>query len=300
MKTYLLLTSICLMLAFSSVFGQQSDPDNIIQLQNRADSLTQRNRQEVMRELRLDRRLPRGPLATEEIKRIKIALMPSAEDFEKNKSFLLQPKTGLFRLKSDFGCKQKYVVRVDGDCQNSLPIGEFYSFRTKDYSLSNFFDLTLKDGKLTSGSFLEQGILVSLGDISLENVSFDSAGMKFLVDFKPETKNSEVKRQFREISSGINSNGFHYGKSFNAAVNMTYACRIIAYRVENRLTYPSRKIDGRFSMLPMDKRIDLTVAFRVTRKDNDGSLIILWKELNRQKAPKIVFQKGENLTDISQ
>ena len=307
MKAYFFVTTICLIAALSSVFGQEPDP-GAIQQQRNEESLNQRNRQQTLNEVNrqsfqrhLNRQLPK-----EEIKQIKIILSPPSVDLDKYSNFLRQPKTGLFRLKPNFECNQKYLVRIDGDCQNSLPLGEFYSFRTRDYSFEDFFDLTFKNGKLISGGFLAQGILVSLGNVSMENISLDSAGVKFLADFKPETESPDVKKQFREISQGINSNGFHYGKSVDATVNRTYAFRIIAYRVENRLrslNFRSRNktpFDERFPFVFWDKRIDLTLAFQVIRKDSGGSLIILWKELNRQDSPKIIFKKGENLTDINE
>ena len=295
MKTYSLLTIACLIATFSTVFGQ--DPDNLGRLERQTDELNRRNRQESLEEMKRHttpyRFYKQNPKV--EIKKIEIALAPPAQDLEKYKNFLRQSKTGLFRLKPNFECNQEYLVRVDGDCQNSLPIGEFYSFRTRDYSLERFSDLTFKDGKFISRKFPVQGILVSLGNIPLENVSLDSAGIKFLVDFKPAKESSEVIKQFRKIAQGVDFNGFHYASSLSAAVNTTYAFRIIAYRIENQIRF--WRNDERFSR---DKRIDLTVAFRVIRKESDGSLIILWKELNRQKAPKMVFQKKGKFTDISQ
>jgi hypothetical protein len=314
MKTYLLLITVCVASTFTSVWGQKTEAERARQEQEVLRQ-KQKNEQDLnrrvneMRALEDANRQPIHPLfygrsSNEEIKKIKIALAPPAQELDKYKDFLRQPKTGIFRLKPNYGCNQKYLVRVDGDCQNSLLIGEFYSFRRKDYSVEDFFDLTFKNGKLTVGGFLAQGILVSLGDVSLETVSLDSGGVKFLTDFKPETESPEVKKQFKEISQGIDFNGFHYRKSLNAMVNTAYAFRVIAYRIENKIGFRGFKSldktpnDERFSRLLSDKRIDLTLAFKIVRKDSDESLIVLWKELNKQKAPKIVFGKGERLIDI--
>ena len=56
--------------------------------------------------------------------------------------------------------------------------------------------------------------------------------------------------------------------------------------------------DLKFLMLEGDKRKDLILAFRVIRKTPNGSVTILWKELQQNKAPEIVFQKEEKLMDI--
>ena len=71
---------------------------------------------------------------------------------------------------------------------------------------------------------------------------------------------------------------------------MTYALRVIAYRgnlykVFNRF---------RYDVLRGDNRIDLTLAFRVLRKEKDGSLLILWKELKRGESPKLKRSKKKN------
>ncbi|MEP6903577.1 MAG: hypothetical protein ABJA66_17775 [Actinomycetota bacterium] len=46
-------------------------------------------------------------------------------------------------------------------------------------------------------------------------------------------------------------------------------------------------------MLDGDNRIDLTLAFRVIRKEPDGGITLLWKEIERQKSPPIKFPKRE-------
>jgi hypothetical protein len=316
MKIYLLFAMFCLTVTYTSALGQQTEADRIrLERENAAQQQRinefenqTKGQADNLRKSNEDAKLyPDAPIlykkprvSRKEIKRIKAALSPSSEDFSRFGNFLQQPKTGLFRLMPNFGCNQKYLVRVGDDCQNSMPLGEFYSFRRKDYSDADFFDLTLRDERLTTGGFLSQGILVLLGNIPLEDISLASNGVRFLSDFKPKTEISEVKKQFREIAQGIDHNGFRYGKSERVFLDTTYGMRIVTYRSENKVFHPDVKGEEKFWKAQADKRVDLTLAFRVTRKDEDGSLIILWKELNRQDAPRINFSKGEKLTDISQ
>lgn len=318
MKKYLFFTIISLSV-FSSVFGQQTEAQRVQQereslaQQRRNDAFENRMREQA-NEMAKDnaearrhyyRRPPYRQASAKEIKKIKELLSPSPEDLTAYQAFLQQPNTGIFRLMPHFDCVQKNVVRVDGDCENSMLIGDYYSFRAKDYSSILAFDLMLKDEELKSGGALEQGILVSLGDVRLEDVLSDSQGVKFLSEFKPHTEISEVKKQYAEIKRGLNVNGFIYGKSEKALVNTTYAFRIIAYRAEGQRFRPSSLKSNHPNLvnpylLRQDKRIDLTLAFRIVRKDDDGSLIILWKELNKQDSPKIIFPKGKEYADFNQ
>jgi hypothetical protein len=52
-----------------------------------------------------------------------------------------------------------------------------------------------------------------------------------------------------------------------------------------------------YNLLDGDKRVDVTLAFRVIRIGEDGSVTILWKELQRKEAPKLKYvrpEKGKN------
>lgn len=250
------------------------------------------------------RLMPRTPsLSKEERTRIRAIIAPNAADAVKYNDFLKQKNTGLFRLFPDFDCEAKSIIRVDGNCADLVPGSWNYSFRLKNYSDIDFLDVQLKDGNLISKGFLSQGILVRLGNVPLENVSLTSAGVKFLLDFMPKDQIVEAKKQFVQITEGIKAaDGYIYTNSLKADENTTYALRVIAYRSKVNNRGLSKKMTARelnfINLNYADKRIDLTVAFRIIRRDEDGSITILWKEINRRNAPKIVFAKYEKPSDI--
>ncbi len=64
--------------------------------------------------------------------------------------------------------------------------------------------------------------------------------------------------------------------------------------------YPEKTSAGelRFHTLSLDKRADVIIVFRIVRKAEDGTLTIVWKELDRKEAPKIKFPKGEKFADF--
>jgi hypothetical protein len=81
-----------------------------------------------------------------------------------------------------------------------------------------------------------------------------------------------------------------YKKTAPVVENATYALRVIAYKGNILRTYRGFVFD----MLAGDKRIDLTLAFRVVRKDDDGGVTIIWRELARRESPRIKFEKGKS------
>lgn len=224
---------------------------------------------------------------------IEATLSPNPDDASKHKTFLKQSNTGMFRLFPDFDCQpQKLIVRVDGDCANQIPGTWFYSFRQKNYSNATLFDVRLKNENLIAGAFLSQGILVQLGDVPLEGITLASNGLKFLVNFKPETQDTEIKKQFLQIEKGIEFEGYEYSKTIKPLENMTYAMRVVAYRSENK-SIPSSEMTAenvKLLAVSIDKRKDLILAFRIIRKEADGNITILWKELARRDSPKVVFK----------
>jgi hypothetical protein len=203
-------TILFVCLSFSSVKAQLVPPQpssveqrrQVEARERREDEFNQRNRD--LQALTRDdagnifgRPAPRAAtLSKEERARIKAILAPNEADTAKYKDFLQQKDTGLFRLFPDFDCQEKNLVRVSGNCADIVPGSWSYSFRRKDYSYENFFDISLKDGNLISEGFLSQGILVRLGDVPLDAITPASDGLKFLSDFVPQVESQEAKKQF--------------------------------------------------------------------------------------------------------
>jgi hypothetical protein len=320
MYKYLLVASIYALLAPLMIFGQYApNPDQQQKAERRKqqrdlesnrgifNSTNKQNEDAVNSARQKNRTRVANSKASNEIredkKRIAALRVPDAEDSAKYKEFLKQSKTGLFRLFPDLGCQGKNVVRVDGDCLNVVLSSSAFSFRQKNYVESNFWDIRFKDGNLFADGFLSQEIILSLGDVPLENISLASDGIRFLSEFKPEPKMRDAKRQFNEISQIINADGYKYGKSAKAQLNTTYALRIVAFRNDDKKTgrlssYTMSADEKQFWDLKDDKRIDLIIAFRIVRQDKNDNITILWKELDRQTAPSIVFTKDEKLSDI--
>lgn len=297
------------------VFGQQPGnplPDFVYKnAQKRAEmERVQRQAENVT-----DRQLPdprrvaeaarREEIRKEELERIKVLLAPDPADVARYREFLKQPDTGLFRLLPDFGCVATLLVEAGGDCASFVPDSWVYSFRQRDYAAPAFFsDIRLSGENLISGGFLAQGIFVPLGDVSLEKLSAENAGIKYLAGFKPADNLPGARRQFTQISDGFDSGGYRYSNIVRYEENTTYALRVAAYKsnrkpkIERRDGAVFSRDDARYSILNNDRRIDLIIAFRIIRKEENGGITVLWKEISRRAAPKLIISKNENLTDL--
>ena len=215
-------------------------------------------------------------------------LQPKAEDLTKYSQVLAQPKTGKFRLLPDAGCEENpLIVKADEDCLKAIPESSFYSFREDKHTHDVVADIRLKNGFLVSDGVLAQGILVNLGDVALDKVSLASEGLFYLRNYQPLELSQEAHQQHFQMVRGVKSGKYEYRKIQSAVENSTYAMRVIAYKGSIYRSYRG----FRYDLLDGDKRIDLTLTFRVIRKEADGGVTLLWKELERKESPKIKYLK---------
>jgi len=183
-------------------------------------------------------------------------LATSAADQAAFAEFLQQPETGLIRLLPRERYETKLKIRGGG---------AYYSFTRLTHEYGYGSDLELQQGKFSVGfAGADSGFLIALGDTPLEEVTLDHPGVRFPAEFTPPTKEADARAQHRQTYTGIQVGDFTYKYSLPAAVNTSYVVRSIQYDTA-----------------------DVLVAFRVVRKDYDGSLILLWKMLKKFPVPKL-------------
>lgn len=219
-------------------------------------------------------------------------LAPNAEDVRKFAAFLKQSNTGITRLAQDFGCAENtsIVVATPNCLLYTMPgAGSSFSFRTNNYRIRRLADLTFTNNSFQTTGVLLHGILVNLGDISLEQISLNTKGIKFLTDFATTGDLKKAAEIERQLVIGIEKDGFMYRSGTVAQENATYLLRSIAYRGTSMRAVQNVA----YNELDFDKREDVLIALRVIRKDSDGSITILWKELESKKSPKIKREKQE-------
>ena len=200
-------------------------------------------------------------------------LTPAAEDAQNFAEFLRQPNTGLIRI---FPARPSRVVWVDqlesGQGPGFIKFASIYSFTKAKHgnALEGYVDPRLgwAELKFDQGMFItgftgnSVGVLASLGDVVLQNVTTATPGAAAIADFKPPVDYLEEHRFLQATRAGFTFNGVAYKASIPVTVNTTYALRSISNR-----------------------RADLLVAFRVVREHEDGSVTVLWKKLKINQKP---------------
>ena len=182
---------------------------------------------------------------------------PSPEDRAQFAEFLLERDTGLARLLPREKYREKLNIREGG---------AYYSF-TK---LSNSYDHDpqigfAQDSIDTGFAGADFGFLVSLGDIPLESIGLDNECVQYLAAFTPPNALPEAREQQQRSSSGFVVGRNRYIRRLPVTVGGSYVLRSISY-----------------------DESDVLVAFRIVRRDADGSLILLWKKLREFSVPYLV------------
>lgn len=171
------------------------------------------------------------------------------------------------------------VFEVGNACLDAIPPvpggGSYYSFGSSEHQSARFADVWLKDGIFHAGVAGDAlGVLTALGDVPLESVTLQNARVAYLAHFAPPVTVAEAERQYARSKIGFNANGHAYGVAAQVRPDTTYVLRSIIYKTED--SFNRRR-----------KATDLLVAFRVVRKAEDGSVTLIWRELQRSKPPKL-------------
>ena len=242
------------------------------ELQRAMDEVSQRARTRNEQALPLPQRK-----MTAEHKRL---LFPSDEERSAFAAFLRQPHTGIMRLLPQSDCRQDpRMLHAGGSCVDAIPPvpggGSFYSFRSGGHQWGPRADVWLRDGVFRVGFAGESlGFLTALGDVPLDAVTLGSAGVDYLNEFSPPTSLAEAQRQYELNKVGFRVRNHVYGAAMYVRPAMTYVLRSITCRADNE---ESKK----------RKPADVLVSFRVVSRAPDGSVTLVWKELQRRKSPKL-------------
>ena len=186
-----------------------------------------------------------------------VLLAPSDEDRKTYAEFLSQPHTGLVRLLPRERWNGKLSTRGDG---------AFYSFArtTQEYGYGS--DLMLEQDQFRVGfAGADFGFMVNLGNVPVETLAAEAEALHFMASFKTPAAEPEARAAYRQFGTdGQRAGAWTYKSSLPVFTNNTYALRSINYG-----------------------NSDVLVVFRVVRKDFDGSVVLLWKLLEKYPKPSL-------------
>jgi hypothetical protein len=192
-------------------------------------------------------------------------LAPAAQDQSDHAAFLKQSNTGLIRLLPSRSGNEK-IVRGGGS---------FYSFHFLSHEYGRGTDLELlRPLIIAPGSVLtkgfedsldmfrvgfagaDYGMLTNLGEVPLDEITLKDQRTRLLAQYKLPTSYPEARCEKRRFRDGETIEGRLYKGTLPVQAGATYLMRSINY-----------------------DESDVLVAFRVVRRDDDGSTIIVWKLL---------------------
>jgi hypothetical protein len=192
-------------------------------------------------------------------------LAPAAQDRTNHAAFLKQSNTGLVRL-LPYQPANESLVRGGG---------AFYSFHYLSHQYGLGSDIQLRRPVIiTSGSVsrkslegihdmlsvgfagADYGMLTNLGMVPLDEITAKDPRALFLAKYEPPRSDPEARCEARRFVSGETIDGLVYKRALPVQTGVTYLLRSINYGAS-----------------------DVLVAFRVARRDDDGSVVIAWKLL---------------------
>ena len=198
--------------------------------------------------LREDRVVKKGPLA------------PSVSDRQALASFLRTKNTGLIRLLSR---EEQAELKAGSRKPRSIPGGGgFYSFTILSHAYPYVSDLSLADGDLSIGS---SGMLTRLIDVPLEEITVADSRALFISTYTLSRDLLTAQAERSRFRQGVTVDSTVYRSSLRAEERATYLLRSIVYR-----------------------RSDILVAFRVVKKESNGSVTLAWKLLKKYPVPKLL------------
>jgi len=194
-------------------------------------------------------------------------LAPAAEDRNAYVEFLLQPDTGLIRLLP----REAYDSNLNKKIKGSLTIrggGAYYSFARLTHEYGFGSDLELELGHFSVGfAGADYGMLVNLGDVALDEITLEHPRVRYLAAYTPPPQEATARLEARQFGQGVTVDDVLYENRLPVEKRSTYLLRSIGY-----------------------SNSDVLVAFKVVRKDSDGSIILAWKLLKKYPVPELARQ----------
>ena len=141
--------------------------------------------------------------------------------------------------------------------------GAYYSFVKNSHSYNDIPQIEFQKNNLLVGFYgANYGFIADLGEKPLSEISRESQVVSFLINYQPPNNERAARSEFYKIGRGFEVNGVKYQRMLPAVTGNTYLLRAVSFG-----------------------EADVLVAFKIQRKDADGSLIIFWKLIENFEKP---------------
>lgn len=182
----------------------------------------------------------------------KVILQPEEADVATAKT----ENVNVFRLLP----REKY----EGNTFSVRGNGAYYSFIKQSHSYDETPQIGLEQNFFKVGFYgASYGLMTDLGKTSLAEINESSKSLNALINYKPPTELSEARIE-QTKARGFERENINYKDRLPVVVGHSYVLRAISY-----------------------DEADTLVAFKVHRKDADGSLIIFWKPIKNYEKPQL-------------
>lgn len=149
--------------------------------------------------------------------------------------------------------------------------GACYSFTTGSHDYQKIAQIMLEQNYLSAGfAGADYGLMGDLGNIPLSDAIVETPEVAFLLKYKAPINILDARVEQRKAHQ-YETDAFTLRNRFPVSIGHAFVLRAISFR-----------------------DADILVAFKVMRKDTDGSLIIFWKKIADFDKPQLDPNIREN------
>lgn len=220
--------------------------------------------------------------------------VPSQALREKYQDFLKNDRGNIAIIFADSDCESLELGKIISveeaqRCANIPQIqenGSLYSFTLKrnyinynDMKLdkklneSNWWDLHFSQSRFVVGNCCAQAIIADLGKVDFESQNSSLRGLDYLNNFKAGRTLEETQKNELILQAGVKLDGVSYRKTAQVNVGHVYALRSISYELREK------KNTARKNLKILS---DKTIFFKVAEIQQDGSLVLLWRNFTKR------------------
>ena len=155
--------------------------------------------------------------------------------------------------------------------------GAYYSFSTKSHDYDSTPEIELQQDQLYTGfAGANYGMIADLKNLPLASIDEKTPAVINLLNYRMKNLLREARAEYKILHVGLTLDRIRYKRNLPAIVGHSYVLRAISFG-----------------------EADTLVAFQISRRKSDGSLVIFWKKLREFETPKLIRKNDRSPVSIS-